>query len=86
MVTKYVCKNCGTNHVGIDGILCNDCRTSSYKATQLLMGATSVQECEHDCTWEYHTKTITDLYGNEGTIDGTTCANCGELMEEERTS
>lgn len=88
----FICKNCGVNKVDIDGIMCNECRDSDYKARSFLYGITHgrarLDNCDHENKgmWNYRTVPITDLYGNEGSIDIFTCAACGEVMEEERTS
>lgn len=90
---KYICIQCGINHVDIDNIPCNRCRDLNFRATKSLAFAVThgrgrKDNCDHENKgmWDYHTKPITDLYGNEGTIDTFTCAACGEVMEEERTS
>ena len=92
-MSKYICKNCGINEVVIDNKLCDECQKSidrTFKAIAfgITHGRGRIDICDHENKgmWDYHTRTFTDEYGNEGTIDQFTCASCGEVMEEERTS
>lgn len=96
MTIRYACKNCAINKVDIDGILCNECRAKKEEAKAIIWGmihgrgtpiAVAVKQnheesCDHDCEWDYFTRSG-ERYGMEYTIEGTTCHNCGEVMEQE---